>query len=146
MKHYKFMKYCPEEYELIENYDKAKADNFKGWVCHHINGEVLSREDLIEMNLYYNVPYYMLKFVTDAEHRRLHIDKSSFSFKGHHHTKETKAKIIKNLRRTPKGNIPWNKGLTFKKHKETKWKLSEETKKKHSEVMKQIWLKRKSNG
>ena len=27
-------RYC-KDYENIENYDKALADNFKGWHCHH---------------------------------------------------------------------------------------------------------------
>ena len=27
--------YCCEPLENIENYDLAKADNFKGWHCHH---------------------------------------------------------------------------------------------------------------
>ena len=29
------MWYCSECETLIENYDKAKADNFKGWELHH---------------------------------------------------------------------------------------------------------------
>lgn len=35
----KFLKYCPEHYQEIENYELAKADDFKGWICHHRNGE-----------------------------------------------------------------------------------------------------------
>lgn len=26
--------YC-KNYQYIENYEKALADNFKGWLCHH---------------------------------------------------------------------------------------------------------------
>ena len=33
MRHY-FQNYC-KDYENIENYDKAKADDFIGWNCHH---------------------------------------------------------------------------------------------------------------
>ena len=33
MKH-GFERYC-KDYENIENYEKAKADNFVGWDCHH---------------------------------------------------------------------------------------------------------------
>ena len=33
MKH-NFKLYC-KDYENIENYEKAKADNFIGWHCHH---------------------------------------------------------------------------------------------------------------
>ena len=31
---HKFEKFCKSP-ENIENYEKAKADNFKGWDCHH---------------------------------------------------------------------------------------------------------------
>lgn len=30
----KYRHYC-NEYENIENYEKAKADNFEGWCIHH---------------------------------------------------------------------------------------------------------------
>lgn len=29
-----YKQYC-KDYENIENYDKAKVDNFVGWDCHH---------------------------------------------------------------------------------------------------------------
>lgn len=29
-----YKRYC-KNYQDIENYEKAKADNFKGWVPHH---------------------------------------------------------------------------------------------------------------
>ena len=29
-----FEKFC-KDYKNIENYEKAAADNFKGWCCHH---------------------------------------------------------------------------------------------------------------
>ena len=31
---YYFNRYC-KDYQNIENYEKAKADNLKGWECHH---------------------------------------------------------------------------------------------------------------
>ena len=31
----KYYYYCSEDISLIENYEKAKTDNFKGWVMHH---------------------------------------------------------------------------------------------------------------
>ena len=54
------------ELEKIENYELAKADNFKGWCIHHrlqftINGErALSKNELIRFNMYYNRPYFEL--------------------------------------------------------------------------------------
>lgn len=69
--------YC-SEYWKIENYELAKADNFKGWECHHrleltINGEFAHTiEELIRLNMYYNRPHYELIFLTISEHRQLH--------------------------------------------------------------------------
>ena len=31
---YHLKQYC-KDYENIENYEKAKKDDFKGWECHH---------------------------------------------------------------------------------------------------------------
>ena len=31
---YRLLEYC-KEYQKIENYELAKADNFKGWEIHH---------------------------------------------------------------------------------------------------------------
>lgn len=68
----------------IENYDKAKADNFKGWVIHH-RAEThfsdgiprppqarISRDELIGLGLYYNRPAEELIYLTRAEHNTLH--------------------------------------------------------------------------
>lgn len=72
-------KYCrPGEFERIENYELAKADNFKGWCIHHrleltLNGEYAhSKEELKRMNMYYNRPYYELIFLHLGEHMKLH--------------------------------------------------------------------------
>lgn len=143
------MKYCPNDYMLIENYELALADNFKGWICHHINGEIKSREELIELGLYYDVPYYMLKFVTRKEHRKLHKNALTGNFKGHHHTEDTRRKIAEAVSArqlgVPRNRPAWNKGMRTspKWSKKTKWKLSDETKRKHSERMKLIWKERK---
>lgn len=147
MKYHKFMKFCPNDYMLIENYELALADNFKGWICHHINGEIKSREELVELGLYYDVPYYMLKFVTVKEHINLHKDVLTGNFKGHHHTEEAKRKIGEAAKgnKYATGREPWNKGMRTspKWSKEPKWKLSDDTKRKHSEIMKLIWKERK---
>ena len=68
-----FIKFCPEHYKEIENYELAKADNFKGWVCHHRNGEEFSKEWLINNNMYYNrSDPHEFKFVTREEHNKIH--------------------------------------------------------------------------
>ena len=69
----------PEQIEQIENYELAKADNFKGWCIHHrlecveTGAEVnCSKEALIDLNLYYNRPANELIFLTTSEHSKLH--------------------------------------------------------------------------
>lgn len=93
MKHH-FEKYC-NDYESIENYDKAKADNFIGWHCHHRrethlpNGERrlvnITQKELIALEMYYNRPANELIFITASEHNKFQ--------EGWHHTEESKKKI-----------------------------------------------------
>lgn len=73
-------RYC-KDYTQIENYDKAKADNFKGWHCHHRDeirelpsGMIVLRsaEELKENGRYYNCPPNELIFLTESEHISLH--------------------------------------------------------------------------
>ena len=126
MKH-RFEKYCKNP-ENIENYEKAKKDNFVGWDCHHrletntsdgIRREVdILAEELQALGIYYNRPASELIFLTISEHQILHN-------KGKQKSKETKKKISE----SKKGSIPWNKGEKGKR-------LSEETKKKMSEAKK----------
>ena len=64
-------KFC-KDYTLIENYEEAVYDPSQTWDCHHILGEILTRQQLKDHDFYYDVPPCMLKFLTHAEHRRLH--------------------------------------------------------------------------
>ena len=90
-----FEKYC-KEYENIENYDKAKADDFIGWDCHHrlethnSDGERrlvnITQKELIALGMYYDRPADELVFLTTAKHNQLH-------HIGRHHTEDIK-KII----------------------------------------------------
>ena len=69
--------YCCEDISYIENYDKAITDRNGVWDCHHrlevgANGQVISKEELIEHGLYYNRPANELIFLTHNEHARLH--------------------------------------------------------------------------
>ena len=106
MKH-KFEKYCKEP-EKIENYDKAAADNFKGWECHHRKGVDISREKLKALGMYYNRPADELIFLKHSEHRFLHKKGKSLS-------EETRKKIS-----------DANKGKQFSE--ETRKKMSESDK------------------
>ena len=74
-------RFCKEP-EKIENYEKAKVDNFKGWQCHHrlethnSDGERrevdITREELIALGMYYHRPAEELIFLPRSEHRSLH--------------------------------------------------------------------------
>lgn len=146
MRKHKWMKYCPEHYTEIENYDLALVDNFKGWICHHRNGEYFPRDWLIKNNMYYNrKDPHEFKFMKVKEHVLLHGTVAG-KFSGRHHTEESRRKIKEhNAHYSPKGRTPWNKGMktSLKWTKAKKWTLSEDTKRRHSEAMKAAWARRR---
>ena len=90
-----FKLYC-KDYENIENYEKAKADDFKNWEVHHrlethnSDGERrlvdITADELKALGMYYNRPADELIFIPIYEHSRLHM-------KGKHLSEETKKKI-----------------------------------------------------
>lgn len=74
-----FRAFCIEsEYELIENYELAKKDNFNGWHCHHrleLHPDFSIRytaDSLKKLGLYYDRPASELIFLTHSEHARRH--------------------------------------------------------------------------
>ena len=108
-----FEKYC-KDYENIENYEKAKADNFVGWCCHHRKGVYIQTEELQALGMYYNRPASELIFLTVSEHRKLHKfseetkNKMSEAHKGHTVSEETRKKIseaMKNMSEEHKNKI-----------------------------------------
>lgn len=105
----KLHKICKDNLELIENYDKAVKDDFKGWVLHHrleltIDGEeVHTPESLIRLNMYYHRPYFELIFLKRGEHIALH----NKGKKGKY-TEERRRNISESLKGVSK--VPWNKG------------------------------------
>ena len=80
LKYYK-SHYC-SDIENVENFEKAKADNFKGWSCHHrlethnSDGERrlvdITQAELIALGMYYNRPASELIFMKHSEHSSLH--------------------------------------------------------------------------
>ena len=132
LKYYK--RYC-KYIENVENYEKALADNFKGWDCHHrfethnSDGERrlvdITTDELIALEMYYDRPASELIFMKHSEHSSLHTKgrttseevkkKQSEAHKGKHLSEEAKNKVSE-----------------FRKGKH----LSEETKKKISETEK----------
>lgn len=103
--------------EAIENFEKAKADNFKNWVIHHrlethnSDGELrstfLTKEELIELDMYYHRPAEELIFMTRGQHQKLHHTNKTVS-------NETREKLSKALKcnknskgfSTPRQSIP----------------------------------------
>ena len=114
--------------ENIENYEKALADNFVGWECHHrlethnsdgIRREVdILSEELQALGMYWHRPASELIFLPISEHQSLHQKGKNNSMYGKHFSEESKKKI---------GEA--NKG----KHRseETKMKMSESKKGMH---------------
>ena len=117
---YRFKYYC-KDYENIENYDKAKADDFKNWEVHHrlethnSDGERrlvdITADELKALDMYYNRPADELIFLTIYEHSRLHM-------KGKRRSEETRKK----LSAASKGN---KYALGYKHSEEAKNKIAE---------------------
>ena len=92
--------YC-SDIENVENYQKAKKDNFIGWECHHrlethnsdgIRRDVdISHKELKALGMYYSRPASELIFLTESEHHALH-------HKGKQLSEETKNKLSKTLK------------------------------------------------
>lgn len=66
-----YTRYCRKNYELIENYELAKADNFdaKKWVLHHKLENFWSSTTLQKKHLYWNVNPEALIWLPTDEHR-----------------------------------------------------------------------------
>lgn len=144
-----FERYC-KDYENIENYEKAKKDNFKGWHCHHRKGVDISVAELQALDMYYNRPSEELIFMKHSEHSSLHTPSDDVKNKmseakkgennpmyGKHHTDEARGKMSE----VHKGKPTWSKGKHLseeakKKMREAHKNMSEETKKKLSEAAK----------
>lgn len=146
MKH-KFEKYC-KNYKDIENFEKAKADNFKGWHCHHrlqtwnSDGERrlvdITMEELIALGMYYDRPASELIFLTERDHKSLHSKGNTYT-RGKHRSEETRKKISEANKGKPSPN--YGKKMSEEQKKKIseakKGKhLSEETKKKMGEAKK----------
>lgn len=96
-----YKQYC-KDYENIENYEKAKADNFKCWCCHHrlethnSDGERravdITAAELIALGMYYNRPASELIFMKRSEHNNLHKKGNTYRL-GKHHTEESRIKM-----------------------------------------------------
>src|SRR5574344_68641 len=151
--------YC-KHLELIENYEEAKADDFKGWDIHHrlethnSDGERrlvdISRAELIALGIYYNRPPEELIFMKSEEHKTLHQKgkplsdearrKNSEAHKGKHRSEETRRKISEakkghKISDETKRKISEAKKGHTSPAKGKHWKMSDETSRKITETM-----------
>ena len=120
--------YCRHP-ELIENYDKAIADNTQMWEVHHRKEEFYSYAELIEKGEYYDVPPEALIFLTHKEHCKIDsfCKRMSEAMKGKKHSEEHKRK-----------NSEAHKGKTFSE--EHKRKMSEAQKNRKDQSKKVICI------
>lgn len=122
---------CCENLNLIENYDKAISDTTQTWHCHHRKetNDNISRNKLIELNLYYKRPADELIFLTKSEHIKLHRE-IYHPLRGKHLSEETKKKQSESHKgKLVKGHQAWNKDKHL--NNEHKRKLSEAIKGTH---------------
>ena len=129
MKH-EFERYCKEP-EKIENYEKAKKDNFKGWHCHHrlethnSDGERrpvdIPKKELKALGMYYNRPASELIFLPESEHNAIR--------KVSDETRRMMGESKKGEKNPNYGKPAWNKGK--KMSEEFCRKLREARKGKH---------------
>lgn len=112
-------RFCKEP-EKIENYEKAAADNFKGWDCHHrlethtSDGERrtvdITREELKALDMYWHRPAEELIFLTKSEHISLHKKEKQLS-------DEIKIKISEASKGKPKSEETKNRMSESRKGK-----------------------------
>ena len=62
----------------IPGFFEALRDNFEGWHLHHITGESVPMSVLVEKRLYEKRPWWELRFMREADHRRIHGDPDIF--------------------------------------------------------------------
>ena len=143
---YNARRFCCEDISTIENYDKAITDQDRTWDCHHRleignNGEVVSREGLIDHGLYYDRPSSELIFLTRSEHTRLHKTGKQYLL-GKHRSEECKRRISES--RKGKHHSEETKRKMSESHTRKKRKpFSEEWKRKMAESTKAYWAMKK---
>ena len=98
-----YKRYYCSDIENVENYQKAKKDNFIGWECHHrlethnsdgIRRDVdISHKELKALGMYYNRPASELIFLKASAHTILHHKGKQGYWKGKQLSEETRKKL-----------------------------------------------------
>lgn len=124
-------KYYSTDIENVENYEKAKADNFNGWELHHrlethnSDGERrlvdITREELITLDMYYNRPANELIFLPIKEHVSLHMKGKKRGVMSEEHKKK--------ISKANKGKPTWIRGKHWSEEHKRKISESEKGKK-----------------
>ena len=94
---YNWRAFCKESLDQVENYQQALAEDFAGWCIHHRleiqpDGTRVSRQQLIDQDLYYGRPASELVFMRNSEHLSLHNTGNTY-MKGKHLSEETRQKL-----------------------------------------------------
>ena len=96
----KCCRYC-EHPQQIENYELAIQDSEKTWLCHHKLEAFFTKQELIDMGRYFNVPARELIFVrTQKDHMNLPhcgLERKSSSELISKKTKEAMSKLDKSI-------------------------------------------------
>lgn len=102
-------KFCNEDIDKIENYDKAITDSSKTWHCHHRDEirtlpsgitVIRSMQDLKDTGRYYDCPANELIFLTPSEHQKIHHDDTIHPLYGKTRSDDEKKKIASSTRKS----------------------------------------------
>lgn len=126
LKYYK-RHYC-SDIENVENFEKALADNFVGWECHHRlethtpDGKRrdvdVSQKELQALDMYYHRPASELIFLITREHNayrkgRLKSEEAKKKMSESHKGKKLSDETRKKLSEAKKGKNIWTKGIRW---------------------------------
>jgi len=136
---YYIERYC-KDYVLIENYDLALADDFKGWHCHHrlethtLDGKRLEKDipmkELKEKGIYYDRPPEELIFMKSKDHKQLHM-------KEYDNYAEHREQYLNKYNETHKEQIKQYRKQHYEKNKEYIKQQTKEYRDSHKEQKKQ---------
>lgn len=122
-----YEKYC-KNFHLCSGYEKALKSR-RNYFLHHIQGEKISREELIENDSYYDCAPENLRWVTKSEHQKIHMTGKNNPNFGRIFSDETRRKMSEARKGRFKGENNPNFGKKGKKRSdETKQKISEANK------------------
>lgn len=108
-----------KDFNKIENYEKAINDSTQTWQCHHrleimpFSGKEVSIKSLKELGLYYNQSPEAFIFLTEKEHKALHLSSrnKTRTNKGMSYKDRESYKTYKERAENLKGRKAFNNGI-----------------------------------